>query len=756
MTVSQIWQRRAAAGSPVYWGLYILLLMLLNQFVFGYLPEQPMSDGDSAHYLLHSARVNQDPSDLLSPEFHGPRPVTDLTLALIYALYGDDLSGYHLVGALLHIVSSLALAVLCRKMGMGREASFLSGLFFFLGVAKFRNVFFIAGLSYHLALIVAFTAVALYLKSERTKSRLLLGLFCVLLVVAVLCHPAILFVAPFCLMLGYQRAGSLWGPALRLSPVALAGAAAVFCLAYFFQDTLQTYHSLHFSAGRAVENLLWLLGRQVTTAYWLWTPVFGDALTLEVGLGVCALAGVSALVLMRGRTLCGAWACWTILALLPFVNRLPRSFEIYTTGPSRYLHLASVGVACLTGLFIAHARQGVARRFGAAAGMAVCIAALAVVVSSSIYAFGALKPVSFYMTGVYGVESRDLEVGGAQLDLALAYGEGDRAIAREAVHLWRIRGLILAGEPIGDWLRGALKEYPQSARLYGIWGAVESVSGDSAERVEGLAKIATAERLEAERIVAGFDLPMPLQAAAGGGSIDDFLASVYGDLAESSDRLGDHARAIAAYQQQLQRVVEPAKVLFSLGVLHARLRRYEEAISFLRDAVRAKPQYADAHYNLGLAHMVSGDLEAAVQAFRAAIRCDPESLVRYRFGVLLAKMGRYAESVVELERVLPTGAPPTSDEHYAIAESYAWLDRAETVESYYHLGVSYNGLGRHAAAVGAYRKALTLQPRYGAARAGLVLSLLLDKDRVAAGTEYEALKSLNPGEAAKVARFFEQ
>ncbi len=47
--------------------------------------------------------------------------------------------------------------------------------------------------------------------------------------------------------------------------------------------------------------------------------------------------------------------------------------------------------------------------------------------------------------------------------------------------------------------------------------------------------------------------------------------------------------------------------LTNLGVVYHNLRRLEEAIETYQEAIRIKPDYAEAHYVLGLAYVRTGD-----------------------------------------------------------------------------------------------------------------------------------------------------
>jgi tetratricopeptide (TPR) repeat protein len=67
----------------------------------------------------------------------------------------------------------------------------------------------------------------------------------------------------------------------------------------------------------------------------------------------------------------------------------------------------------------------------------------------------------------------------------------------------------------------------------------------------------------------------------------------------------------------------PHETAFARGYMHARNGDYEKAIATYRDAIRIKPDYAEAHNNLGLVLAETGHLSDAIAAHSEAIRIKP-------------------------------------------------------------------------------------------------------------------------------------
>jgi tetratricopeptide (TPR) repeat protein len=51
-------------------------------------------------------------------------------------------------------------------------------------------------------------------------------------------------------------------------------------------------------------------------------------------------------------------------------------------------------------------------------------------------------------------------------------------------------------------------------------------------------------------------------------------------------------------------------------VNYSKLRRYREAIEAYKEAIRIKPDFAEAHYNLGLTYLILGDKGSALDEYR--------------------------------------------------------------------------------------------------------------------------------------------
>ena len=67
----------------------------------------------------------------------------------------------------------------------------------------------------------------------------------------------------------------------------------------------------------------------------------------------------------------------------------------------------------------------------------------------------------------------------------------------------------------------------------------------------------------------------------------------------------------------------------------------DEAIRQFQEALRLKPDYAEAHNNLGIALARKGQIDEAISQFQEALRLKPDyAEAHYNLGIALARKAR--------------------------------------------------------------------------------------------------------------------
>jgi tetratricopeptide (TPR) repeat protein len=236
------------------------------------------------------------------------------------------------------------------------------------------------------------------------------------------------------------------------------------------------------------------------------------------------------------------------------------------------------------------------------------------------------------------------------------------------------------------------------------------------------------------------------------------------NLARALHESGQHALALAHYEQLIALGEADAAAWTDRGTVLRKLGRREDALESYRHALAMAPQHTAAWVNQGnllhemgrfTAALASHDialslqpesattlsnmaatleklerLEAALNCLNQALALDPDNPVPWSSaGVVLRKLKRFEASLVHHDRAVAlqsdavgawTNRALTLNEMQRFDEALQSHDRAVQVdpdqpEAWLHRGVTLNSLGRHAEAADHYTRAIALQPEMGQA-----------------------------------------
>jgi Flp pilus assembly protein TadD len=180
------------------------------------------------------------------------------------------------------------------------------------------------------------------------------------------------------------------------------------------------------------------------------------------------------------------------------------------------------------------------------------------------------------------------------------------------------------------------------------------------------------------------------------------------NLGVALDRQGHVDEAIAQLRQTLKLRPRYAVAHYNLGVALQEQGHLDEAIAHYQEALRLKPRYADAHYNLGLALQRKGDLEGAIAEFQTILKLQPNSPeVCNKLGVVLEQKGQLDD---------------------AIRQYLAALNlKPDYARAHFNLGIALGRKGQTDQAIFELEQTLKLDPGYAPAQTNLVR--LLDLKR---------------------------
>lgn len=182
---------------------------------------------------------------------------------------------------------------------------------------------------------------------------------------------------------------------------------------------------------------------------------------------------------------------------------------------------------------------------------------------------------------------------------------------------------------------------------------------------EGIARFREALRIDPNYSDVHIDLGNALN---GRGAADDALAefatvvrlrpdyaeahNAYGNLLRSRGRNAD---AIAQYREALRLDPSLASAHNELGNALTTDGRFADAMAEYAEAVRLAPGFAEAHNNVGAAFARAGKPEEAIAEFLEALRLKPgDATFHYNAALMLEQVGRTKEAVEHLQAALKT------------------------------------------------------------------------------------------------------
>ena len=649
---------------------------------------------DDEYYVVNNLHIRSFNRDFLSWAFSNIDmslwyPLTWISYAVDYALWGLNPAGYHLTSVLFHgantaLVVYMAVGLIevanrsrreARRPGLLDDRGILiaggaTGLLFGLHPLHVESVAWASGrvdLICTLFLLVSVVSYSRYAAKRGSGAArwapfafvvnkwYLLSLAGFVLALfskpAAVVFPAVLLLLDWFPYERFRSRKDLVAAVVDKLPFAI-GSAIIAAVTLWAQRTIGTMASLDSAplAERflvAAEALVAYLGKMVLPLHLMpYYPYPHDvSVTSASYLGAALLViGITAACVATSRMQRGLSAAWIYYLVVLF----PVLGFIKVRGVSmadRYTYLSSLGPFLLMGVGAAliwmwasgrKERRALVRRVAAAGGLVVVLA-LSVLTIRQIAVW---KDSITFWTYI-------IEEGPYRIPLAF----NNRGIAFTA------RGQY--DEAIGD-LSAAISLDPNYDLAYYNRGKAYAAKGLNAEALADYQRATELRPEYADPYVARGRLYTVLGQY--GPAIDDFnkaialdpqLADAYAGRGAVFKELGRPGMALTDYNAAIElSPADPVAYIYR-GILFKDLRKFDKAIADYTKAISLRPSSAEAYNNLGVAYKHLGEVDSAIANFTRAIDINPSFALAYcNRGIAFGMMGEKREAIADYSRAL--------------------------------------------------------------------------------------------------------
>jgi tetratricopeptide (TPR) repeat protein len=216
---------------------------------------------------------------------------------------------------------------------------------------------------------------------------------------------------------------------------------------------------------------------------------------------------------------------------------------------------------------------------------------------------------------------------------------------------------------------------------------------------------------------------------------------------------------VSLYENVVQLVPKNPRGWTNLGFVLEMQGKFAQAEALFRRSLEIDPGFAETHNDLGLALARQGKLDEAVLHYRIAVKINPQFIpARYNLGNVLAQQGNLAEAIAHCQEAVKI-RPDNAEAHYnlavclvqqgQVAEAVARYQQAVEIrpdyaEAHYNLGNCLVQQGRAAEAAAHYQQAVKARPDYAEALCGLAVVAGMQGKLDEAIQHYQAALSKRP------------
>lgn len=183
--------------------------------------------------------------------------------------------------------------------------------------------------------------------------------------------------------------------------------------------------------------------------------------------------------------------------------------------------------------------------------------------------------------------------------------------------------------------------------------------------------------------------------------------------------LKDYVVANAAFERALQLnvpIIEHHTVYVWIGECQKALGQHDKAMSAYREAIRVKPDDAEAFNRIGLVYHLQKDFPNAVIFYEQAARLDPKTgIYRKNVGLAYLAAGKKDEAMKAYNALVPVDAKLAGELLDEITKPTTAAKPRTPAESRWDEGVKFYNAKDFPKALASFQEALRLDPTYGEA-----------------------------------------
>jgi tetratricopeptide (TPR) repeat protein len=191
------------------------------------------------------------------------------------------------------------------------------------------------------------------------------------------------------------------------------------------------------------------------------------------------------------------------------------------------------------------------------------------------------------------------------------------------------------------------------ANAYGMIGQNDSALRDFAQLIIVNPKFADAYYNRGNLYLSISDLDKAINDFTEAITIDPGMADAFNNRGVAFRLKGQYEKAFADFNQALSINRMFAEAYCNRGIVYHTHKQFVPAIANFTEALKIKPQYTDAYFNRGVSFAFLGKYDDAIRDFRQVLNINANYIPALEnLGSLLKKMKRYEESSTQYKKIL--------------------------------------------------------------------------------------------------------